>query len=66
MDLLTNKEREVTRYISEGYSLEEIADIRHRSLCTVKAQVGHAKEKLGARSLAHLVRIAIEQHIIEV
>jgi len=52
---LTPAERLVLRYVSNGFSDEEIAADLRLSVHTVKDQVKAARRRLGARNRAHAV-----------
>jgi PAS domain S-box-containing protein len=56
---LTGREREVIRLIALGHSGPEIADELHVSHNTVRSHITNAMNKLGARSRAQLVAIAL-------
>lgn len=55
---LTNREREVMALVTEGLMNKEIAAQLKISEVTVKVHRGNAMGKMGARSLAELVRMA--------
>jgi DNA-binding NarL/FixJ family response regulator len=61
---LTRKQIEVAQMLSEGRSIEEIAAERHRSVLTIRRHVVQARERLCARSQAHLVALAFRQGMI--
>jgi DNA-binding NarL/FixJ family response regulator len=58
---LSDREREVVRYVAHGYSNKEIAQKLDVSVKTVETYRYRATEKLGLRSRADLVRYAIDQ-----
>ena len=58
---LSDREREVVRYVAHGYSNKEIAAKLDVSVKTVETYRYRATEKLGLRSRADLVRYAIDQ-----
>jgi DNA-binding NarL/FixJ family response regulator len=58
---LSEREREVVRYVAHGYSNKEIAEKLDVSVKTVETYRYRATEKLGLRSRADLVRYAIDQ-----
>lgn len=58
-DRLTNREREVVQLLAEGKSGKAIAEILSVSVKTVDGHRAAAMRKLGARSLAEVVRYAI-------
>lgn len=59
--MLSEREREVVRYVAHGYSNKEIAAKLDVSVKTVETYRYRATEKLGLRSRADLVRYAIDQ-----
>jgi len=52
-------------FLADGYSFKEIADIWGKSVSSINAHVIALKSALGAKNTTHLVRIAIENKIIE-
>jgi DNA-binding NarL/FixJ family response regulator len=58
---LSEREREVVRYVAHGYSNKEIATKLDVSVKTVETYRYRATEKLGLNSRAELVRYAIDQ-----
>jgi DNA-binding NarL/FixJ family response regulator len=58
---LSEREREVVRYVAHGYSNKEIASKLDVSVKTVETYRYRATEKLGLHSRADLVRYAIDQ-----
>ena len=56
---LTEREREVVHLVAMGRTSKEIADELHISHDTVRTHVRNAQMKLGARSRAQLVAIAL-------
>ena len=60
MAALTAREREVARRVARGQTNPAIAADLNVALRTIKLYRQHAMEKLGAGSLAELVRIADE------
>ena len=59
--VLSEREREVVRYVAHGYSNKEIASKLDVSVKTVETYRFRATEKLGLNSRAELVRYAIDQ-----
>ena len=55
---LTMREREVMRYVARGHQNKQIAHELGVSEITVKAHRGQVMRKMGARSVADLVRMA--------
>jgi DNA-binding NarL/FixJ family response regulator len=60
---LTAKEMEILRLLSAGKSLSEIAWLVHSSYKTVANTSSLMRQKLGVRSSAELVRLAIESGV---
>ena len=58
-DSLTDREREVVNLVALGHTSREIADELHIANDTVRTHVRNAQTKLGARSRAQLVAIAL-------
>lgn len=61
--LLTERERQVVRYIAEGLSSREIADRLSISVRTVDTHRAHIMEKLEIHSSADLIKYAIREGI---
>ncbi|VGO17299.1 Transcriptional regulatory protein DegU [Pontiella desulfatans] len=61
---LTGREREVLQLLAEGNSTKEAAEKLCLSVPTIHTHRQHVMEKLGARSIADLVRYAIREGII--
>jgi DNA-binding CsgD family transcriptional regulator len=66
VDCLSDREVEVLRLISEGLSLEEVAQRLHRSVDTVKSHRRRIGRKLGVRNRVELIKIAIESGLVSV
>lgn len=62
--LVTDREREVLRYVAEGLTNGEIGTRLGLTEDTIKTHMRRAMKKLGARSRAHVVVIAIRRGII--
>ena len=60
----TTREREVLALLATGATDVEIADILQLSPATVQTHVRNAKTRLGARTRAQAVALAIAQGII--
>lgn len=61
---LSMREKEVLRLILNERTTQEIADELFISVNTVETHRNHLMQKLGARNLAGLVRIAIEKGLV--
>lgn len=57
---LTNREKEILRYLCEGFNREEIAKNLYISINTVKSSMQNIYNKLGANNKADAVRIATQ------
>ncbi len=62
--ILTRKERELLRLITEGYISSEIAEKMHLGIDSINNYRKNLLLKLDARNTAVLVKIAIEQKLI--
>jgi DNA-binding NarL/FixJ family response regulator len=60
---LTSRQREVLQLVAEGYSAKEIAAILNVSMKTVEYHKYQMMENLGLKTLAELIRYAVEQGI---
>jgi len=61
---LTPRETEVLRDIGRGFSDQEIADRKHRSLLTVRAQVRSIYRKLGTNRRTILAVFALRANLL--
>lgn len=61
---ITPREREVLQLLAEGKTSREIAETLGTSVRTVETQRSSIMEKIGARSLADVVRWAIRNNIV--
>jgi two-component system response regulator NreC len=64
-DGLTNREREILKYIAEDKKNKEIADSLGISVRTVQAHRTNIMDKLGAHDRTELVKYAISKGIID-
>jgi len=62
---LSKRELDVLDLFGFGYGRTEIGKTMHISMHTVADHLGHARLKLGAKSTAHALRLAIRQGLIE-
>jgi len=65
-EILSDREREVTRLVALGYTNSEIAAELHIGQKTVETHRSHILSKLGLRTRADLVRFAIDFKLIDV
>jgi DNA-binding NarL/FixJ family response regulator len=65
LDQLTDREREVLRFVAEGLSTKEIASRLSISTRTVETHRAHLMRKLGIRSVARLTQFAIREGMLD-
>lgn len=63
---LTAREREIIGLLSKGLSPDKVAEVLVLSPLTVRTHIRNAKDKLGARTTAHAIAIAIRDHEVEI
>ena len=63
-DGLTNREREILKFIAEGHTNQEIADLLVLSTATVQTHRAHIMAKLGLHSRTELIKYAIRRGFI--
>lgn len=63
---LTERQRQILQLVAEGRQSKEIADMLQVSLKTVEFHRSRLLAKLGARTVAELTRLAIEEGLIGV
>ncbi|MGB8169313.1 MAG: response regulator transcription factor [Chthoniobacteraceae bacterium] len=61
---LTRREREVLQLIAEGHNNRQVAERLERSVKTIETHRARLMRKLGAGSLAELVRYAVREGIV--
>jgi DNA-binding NarL/FixJ family response regulator len=61
---LTDRQRQILQLIAEGKQNKEIADVLHVSVKTVEFHRGRLSAKIGARSVADLIRFAIQVGLV--
>ncbi len=61
---LTKTEVLTVQLLSDGMNAPEIAEMRHRHRETVRTQIKNAREKLGAKTVAQLVKICVQRGLI--
>ncbi|GCE24555.1 DNA-binding response regulator [Dictyobacter alpinus] len=64
LNILTPREIEVLKFVAEGRTNQEIADILVLSIKTIQAHRANVMEKLGLHDITHLVRFAIHYGLI--
>lgn len=62
---LSPREKEVIRFIAEGKSTQEMAELLHLSLLTIETHRKNIYTKLGMNKVASLVRYAIDNNLLE-
>jgi len=65
LSTLSDREREVLQFLSEGTSTREMAEMLHLSTKTIETYRKNLLNKLEARNSADLIRIAIKEGLIE-
>jgi DNA-binding CsgD family transcriptional regulator len=65
-EALSPREREVLAMLAAGNTVNEIAGDLVLSPLTVRTHIRNAKDKLGARTTAHAVALAIDQRALDV
>lgn len=63
--VLTARERQILKLISDGKSLPQIAEELHLGVTTVKTHVAHLYEKLGVNDRAAAVAVGMRRKLIE-
>jgi DNA-binding NarL/FixJ family response regulator len=63
---LTSRQRQILQMIAEGNQNKDIADVLRVSVKTVEFHRGRLMTKLGARTVAELTRLAIEEGLISI
>ena len=61
---LSNREREILKYVADGYTTKEIADLIFREFDTVKFFRKNLLIKLNARNVAELIKKAYEMKLV--
>lgn len=56
-NVLTKREKEVLKFLSQGFHIKEISSRLNLSFSTVAFHANNAKKKLGARSLPHALSL---------
>jgi DNA-binding NarL/FixJ family response regulator len=64
-DCLTSRERQVLQLVTMGLSAKDVASLLHISPRTAEFHKRRIMEKLGIRTSADMIRIAIRDHLIE-
>jgi two-component system, NarL family, nitrate/nitrite response regulator NarL len=64
-EVLTKRETEILRYLAQGHSGNEIAEILHISPLTVRTHIRNMIEKLGVHSRLEAVTYALQQGLID-
>lgn len=61
---LANREKEVLKYIAEGYTTKEIADMVSRDVETIRTHRRNLRVKLDAKNTAVMVKKGYEMKLI--
>lgn len=64
-EALSPREREILSMLAAGNTVAEIAGDLHLSPFTVRTHVRNSKDKLQARTTAHAVAIALDEHALD-
>lgn len=64
-EMLTEREREILMLIAKGYSNQEIADVSHITIKTVKTHVSNILSKLEVQDRTQAVIYAFKHHLID-
>jgi DNA-binding CsgD family transcriptional regulator len=62
---ITNREKEIILFLSQGYKTVEIAKILYIGYETVKTHRKNIIVKTGAKNTANLIRIAYENRLLD-
>ena len=65
MQPLTDREREVLQWLARGLSSKEVAQTLNISVRTVETHRANLMHKLGVKSVAVLIQVAIREGMIE-
>lgn len=63
-NIITRREKEILRFVVQGYTNQAIADELFLSLRTVENHRTRLLQKLGAKNTAALVKIAVEKKLV--
>ncbi|HRG47762.1 MAG TPA: response regulator transcription factor [Leptospiraceae bacterium] len=64
INALTSTEKNILRLMSSGYKLKDIADFLKIQINTVDVHKRNIKKKLGVKSNAELIKIALENNVV--
>jgi DNA-binding CsgD family transcriptional regulator len=62
---MTGDERELLRWLADGKRAEEIAELMHLSVASVKQHIYRLKNKTGASTTASMVANALRKGLIK-
>lgn len=62
---LTESEKDVFKYLANGYSRKEIANLRFKAQGTIDKQINSAMRKLKARNIVHAVVLALKWRLLK-
>lgn len=63
---LTSREKEILRYVAEGFNNQDIVDKLNISIRTVETHKSNLMKKLNLNNLVELVKFAIKNQIIDI
>jgi DNA-binding CsgD family transcriptional regulator len=63
-DTITPRQLELLALYASGYSLSEIATMKFLAIATVNRTMGRARERVGAKNMAHLCVLCLDAGII--
>lgn len=66
MEIFTEKELEVLNLLMKGYTNQQIGEMIHISIHTVKVYVTSIMRKLNAKNRAHIVYIIFTENILTI
>lgn len=61
---LTKRQVEVVQLLSDGNTTHKVADRLSCAPSTVRKHIEQAKERMGAKTIAHMVKLSMQQGFI--
>jgi DNA-binding CsgD family transcriptional regulator len=62
--VFSEKERQILHYLSYGYTYEQISEVSHLTVSTIRSYIYDLRNKLNAHDKAHLVGIAFRSGLV--